>query len=465
MSKRSFALVTLGTVLSIAACSASGGSEKKVGGSGASSGSAGDGGSSAGGTSQGGTIGVGGGGYDADLGPKVTLRGTIWSPGADLPSTSVENRFPIPGAAVMAFANAPSPLPQALYCNECVEIASGVPNVLANPVDGTFELDLAPGTWFLTIQKGEFRRVRQIQVVDDGSGVMDLEPTDPSAAKPEITTLPHHTELGLGDNIPKVAIVDGAYEDQEPMWSALGFDYGNEIKLYETDYLSSDAVDTLMNDYAQLSQYNLIVFPCGADMPTGGSVKQNLERYVREGGKLYIDDFSYDYAEQVWPDFLSYFVRGDGFGGQTDAICGDGSSTSPGTCNDWDSSYDFIGIPGDPDFAGWLALPSVNPSGTIQLEGAWNSIYALGEGQIGVDDTGAPVRAKPKVWMSGDTPAPQTENPATVSWDYHCGKVLFTVYHTHTEDSSGSYQLALQEKIMMYLIMEIQTCSDAPVVK
>lgn len=464
MFKRSFGFVALGTVLSIAACSAAGGNENKVGGSGASSGSGADGGT--GGGSQGGSIGVDGGGYDADLGPKVSVRGTIWSPGADLPGTSVENRFPIPGAAVMAFASAPDPLPQALYCNECVELSDGVPNVIADSVDGTFEIKLSPGTWYLTIQKGEFRRVRRIEVVDDGSGVMELEPTDPSAAKPELTTLPHSTELGLGDNIPKVAIVEGAYEDQEPMWSALGFDYGNEIRLYESDIFSGDTVGPLMNDYAQLSQYNLIVFPCGAPMPTGGNVKQNLERYVREGGKLYIDDFSYDYAEQVWPAFLSYFVRStDGFGGQTNFICGDGSSTSLGSCNDWESSYDFTGIPGDPDFAGWLALPSVNPTGAILLEGAWNSIYALGQGQIGVDENGAAVSAMPKVWMSGDTPAPNNPNPATVSWDYHCGKVLFTVYHTHTSSSAGSYQLALQEKIMMYLIMEIQTCSDAPVIK
>ncbi len=392
-----------------------------------------------------------------------SVRGTIWSPGADMPSTSVENRFPIPGAAVMAFASAPSPLPQALYCNECVEIADGVPNVIANPVDGTFDLSLSPGTWYLTIQKGEFRRVRQIEVVDDGSGVMNLEPADPSAPKPELTTLPHSTEAGLGDNIPKVAILEGAYEDQEPMWSALGFDYSNEIKLYETGVFSGGSAMDLLGNYAELSKYNLIVFPCGADMPTDASAKQNLERYVREGGKLYIDDFSYDFAEQVWPDFLSYFVRNSSPSGGE--ICGDGSNTSVGTCNDWESDYDFTGIPGDSDFGGWLALPSVNPGGVIQLQGAWNSIYALGEGQIGVDENGAPVKALPKVWMSGDTPAPSSPNPATVSWDYHCGKVLFTVYHTHTSSSESGDQLALQEKIMMYLIMEIQTCSDAPVIK
>lgn len=437
------------------------------------SGAGANGGGSQGGGSQGGSAGdfgtSGSNGFDAGgggtFGPTVSVRGTIWSPGADLAGTSAQNRFPIPGAAIVAYSQAPGPLPQALYCNECVEITDGTPNVIADRVDGSFELPLTAGTWFLAVQKGEFRRVRRIEVVDDGSGVMQLGTSDPNTAQPEIVTLPHSTELGFGDNIPKVAIIDGAYEDQKPMWSALGFNYGSEVKLYTTDLFAPGAVGALMNDYAQLSQYNLLVFPCGAMLPSGANVKANLERYVREGGKLYIDDFSYDYAEAVWPDFLSFFVRTPDFGGGSNFICGDGSSTATNACNDWESAYSFTGIPGDPDFGGWLALPSVNPSGAIQLEGAWNSIYALGEGQIGVDDTGAPVRALPKVWMSGDTPAPGNPNPATVSWDYHCGKVLFTVYHTHTEDSGGSYQLALQEKIMMYLIMEIQTCSDAPVIK
>lgn len=462
---RLFALASVICVgAAFAACSAANGDGSQVGANGGSS----QGGSAQGGTAgdfgQGGSTGFDAG-SDANFGPRVHVRGTIWSPGADLQDTSAANRFPIPGAAIVAYSQAPSPLPQALYCNECVEITDGTPNVIADSVDGSFDLPLTPGTWFLAVQKGEFRRVRRVEVVDDGSGVMQIGSDDPSVAQPDIVTLPHSTELGLGDNIPKVAIVEGAYEDQELMWTSLGFNYGSEVKLYTTDIFSAGAVGELMNDYAQLSQYNLIVFPCGATMPSGGSVKANLERYVREGGKLYIDDFSYDYAEAVWPDFLSFFVRTPDSGGGSNYICGDGSTTATGSCNDWESDYSFTGIPGDPDFGGWLALPSVNPSGVIQLEGAWNSIYALGEGQIGVDDTGAPVRALPKVWMSGDTPAPGNPNPATVSWDYHCGKVLFTVYHTHTENSSGSYQLALQEKIMMYLIMEIQTCSDAPVIK
>ena len=51
-----------------------------------------------------------------------------------------------------------------------------------------------------------------------------------------------------------------------------------------------------------------------------------------------------------------------------------------------------------------------------------------------------------------------------MSWPYYCGRVLYTVYHTHSGSGGTDYQLLLQEKIMMYLIMEVQTCATEPMV-
>jgi len=69
----------------------------------------------------------------------------------------------------------------------------------------------------------------------------------------------------------------------------------------------------------------------------------------------------------------------------------------------------------------------------------------------------------PKVWMyNQDGASFDTHPPATVSWPYYCGRVLYTVYHTHSGVES---HLLVQEKIMMYLIMEIQTCSTGPIVR
>jgi len=75
--------------------------------------------------------------------------------------------------------------------------------------------------------------------------------------------------------------------------------------------------------------------------------------------------------------------------------------------------------------------------------------------------------ALPKVWMRGDAPYSHGNAPLTVSWNYYCGKILYTVYHTHgssSETDPKQYQLMIQEKIMMFLIMEIQTCTKPNII-
>jgi len=66
------------------------------------------------------------------------------------------------------------------------------------------------------------------------------------------------------------------------------------------------------------------------------------------------------------------------------------------------------------------------------------------------------------VWMYNKDSSPAgTMAPATVAWPFYCGRVAYTVYHT---EANGGAELLLQEKIMMYLIMEVQTCSTGPIV-
>jgi hypothetical protein len=374
---------------------------------------------------------------------------------------------------VIAYSSRPPDIPQERYCNECVEVPEGTTHTMSDPVNGTFEMLLMPGfTYYFTVQKGEFRRVRQYTVPDTPGETVDLE-TAAGAPRPELTTLPNRTDLELGDNIPKIAMVEGSYEDMEPMFTALSFDFdeaGVDFDIYQGD------VGNLLNDPELLDQYNLIIVTCGESWPGRNGQAENLRQWVRDGGSLYVDDFNYDFVEQPWPDFLSWYTD-DSFdwdfsGGE----CGTPSSPSDGSgnCNNW-STYDFNGDASDvPDFAAWLELDEVNRGEPLFLYAAWDYIYELGEGEIGVDSefgTGPnnEVYRLPKVWMynvdSSTIPFSSSRAPATVSWPHYCGRVLYTVYHTHSSDSSGegtNYQLLLQEKIMMYLIMEVQTCATDP---
>lgn len=395
--------------------------------------------------------------------PLFTVRGTVWGPGADNASVLEANRFPVPYALVAAFPYEPpdpEPLPQGL-CTPCVDVPAGIIHQFTES-DGSFELKLYPNTdYWLVVQKGQFRRVSQIRA-GEPNGEMDLN-VPAGQARNSITTLPNRFNPNLKQWIPKILVVEGSYEDMTALFSSLGFDYGVEIQvLSDTD----SETESIFRDLNRLRQYNLIITTCGDDASflTNSTVRQNLRQYIQEGGKLYVDDFSYDFAEQPFPEFLSYET--------SSGTCGSGAAqpSTVGECNHW-SSYNPAGEPGDPYFADWLNV--VNPGGNISLEAAWDIIATLTPGLQGNCENDADPNcqngqyvAPPKVWMYGNWSG-YTHRPVTVSWNYFCGKVLYTVYHTHSSYGSGSgfdYELLLQEKIMMYLIMEIQTCTDPVII-
>jgi hypothetical protein len=411
---------------------------------------------------------------DGSVPSLVTVRGTVWSPGADLATVLENNRFPIPNAAVIAYSTEPPPIPQAAYCNECVDVPEGTPNTMSDAIDGSFELQLLGGrTYYLAVQRGDFRRVRQYTVPDTPGEVVEIA-SAAGAPRPELTTLPARTDSGLGDNIPKIAMIRGAYEDMFVMFNALGFNYdhaGDDFDVYCAPNpfhpCPGQQAAALVNDPARLAQYNMIIVTCGADWPTASSsAAANLREWVRNGGSLYVDDFNYDFVEQPWPEFLSFYQDTDGDGNSGMGECGTASrpSNGSGNCNNW-SEYDFTGAASDaPEFAEWLRLPEVNRGADMTLYAAWDYIHELGEGEIGVDDeSGETVFSEPLVWMYNQDSVPfgGAHVPATVSWPYYCGRVLYTVYHTHSGSAgAGGYELLLQEKIMMYLIMEVQTCAS-----
>ncbi len=395
------------------------------------------------------------------IGGLVTMKGTVWSPGADLSTVLENNRFPIPGAAVIAYHAPPADLQQGMYCNECVEIPAGTPSAFTE-IDGSFELKLMPNqTYYLAVQKGEFRRVRQITVPDTPDEDWNISYTA-DQPRPEELTLPNETNLSLGDNTPKIAVISANYEDMDMMFNAMALTYDG-----------ADVVEvqpSIVQNRSELDQYNIVIVPCGENWPGGnGDV---LRQWVEDGGKLYVDDFNYDFVEIPWPDFLTWYVEDDLYMGSS-GPCGDSSNPTDGSgsCNNW-SEYDFNGDPGDPDFGTWLSLSEVNRGSGIYLEAAWDYIYGLGEGIVGVDDEcigncgpNGEVYMEPKVWMyNNDGTSFGSHPPATVSWPYYCGKVLYTVYHTHS-GYAEPYELLLQEKIMMYLILDIQTCSTGPIVQ
>ncbi|MBN2723687.1 MAG: hypothetical protein JXR95_06420 [Deltaproteobacteria bacterium] len=408
------------------------------------------------------------------------ITGRVWSPGADDISIKTNNQFPVPGALVALYTSGVDAPQDGNYCNECVELPEGVPHVFTD-VDGYFEIHVAPNVNFnLLVQKGEFRRVTQITSPSSGE-LIDLDAPDGMPTNSALT-LPNHHDPENGTWTPRIAIVVGAYEkNMNVMFEALGFEYDND-RLVEID-TSGDIMhpfdpteaDLLVEDPDELAKYNLIIVTCGGTINGlfDSTERNNLVNWVKNGGKLYVDDFSYDWVEQAWPEFLTYYVSSpeDEYG--TTGVCGDSGSSSSGECNNW-SEYSSAGYSDDDGLNDWLALYEVNRGSAIQLEAAWDIIHEISPGPVGECPEGAPncqndvYYLPPKVWMRGNAPDNHDNAPMTVSWNHYCGKVLYTVYHTHSEgysDDPKEYDLLIQEKIMMYLIMEIQTCTKPYIVE
>jgi hypothetical protein len=378
----------------------------------------------------------------------VIIEGIVWSPGSDLASTLENNRFPVPNVRVIAHTTDPTALPTETYCNSCGSLPSDVQWTFSDPVDGSFQLLLAPNTVYnLTLRIGGFRRIRQIVTPATGTVSYSWTSGQPRTA---VVTLPASSNLTNGDEIPNFGILSGAYEDMEPMFTGLGF-------LYDGPDIQELNDPVVVNSATELSRYHVLLVPDGDGWPGGdGSV---LREWVAAGGVLWVDGFSYDFVEVPWPDFLSFY---DG-----SSECGSSSApaSTPGICNNW-SSYDFNGLAGYSDLSGWLLLATVNRGASFILENAWNYIHTLSPGVVGVDPAcgsgpNGEVYQLPDVWMYNNdgTPFQSSPAPVTVSWPYGCGRVVYTVFHTYS-GSQQPYELLFQEKIMMNLIMQMQSCRD-----
>jgi hypothetical protein len=393
-----------------------------------------------------------------------TLKGKVWASGSDEVSTNSENVMPVPMALVAAYHDHPGDdIP---FCNECVEIPVGVIHTFSE-MDGSFELSLVPNTTYhLVIQKGNFRRITQY-TTGAGLEVEDFE-AGAGSVKETAVTLPNKHDPAQGFYMPRILVVKGIHNSSDRMdilFGSLGFSWQEAIGVGHIDAVddSGSEIEAIVGSLDRLKEYNLIIFTCGggSDFLTDNTNRDNLRQYVHDGGKLYVDDFAYDWAEQPFPEFLTFEDEGGG-----DCAAGTVAPSSVGGCNIY-STYDPIGTSGDAYLELWL--DEVNDGGVIQLEAAWDVIKYMGKGIQGVcNDDSDPnciegiYNALPKVWMYGTWDS-YVERPVTVSWNYYCGKVLYTTYHTHGGGDEGI--LLLQEKIMFYLIMEINTCTKPIVVQ
>jgi hypothetical protein len=390
----------------------------------------------------GGTADEGEGEGPASCDPKPTngtLVGTVYAPNLQIP---------ISGALVYVSSDDPEPVPDGVYCAECVGVPCDAQFVLTN-ADGSFELPIAAGPGQkLIVQKGEFLHAVDIDLVEG-----------PNTVLPEQSSLPGEWNPAEGKWIPRVAVVDTFNDSIFNILAKIGMAEvdatGALVQGTENfDLMDQPTGGALLDDLDAMRQYHIIFVPCMAQQGMGTLTELrmiNIRQWVDEGGKFYVTDWANEYIYETFPVYQTLHQQ------------------------DFDPDlgyYDTTGTVLDPELLAWLTAlpPALKDIGgghpnllslpQVDIIDNWSGIDAIPP-VITQDDMGNDVDVGHYPWVEGACVAcsPGGVRPMTISADYGCGRLMFSTYHT---DEGAHAGLTPQELILLYIILEIGVCHDAP---
>lgn len=233
----------------------------------------------------------------------------------------------------------------------------------------------------------------------------------------------------------RIAVVTGDYDRVQDVLTSIGIRAEN-IDTFSSSWASFDDewVDTLLSDYATLSQYDIVFLNCGVgDLGFTARffgvndpiVGENLRRFVSEGGSVYASDWAYTVVEKTWPDFIDF--RGDDADlPATQAKVGIEADDIIASIVDIDlagalgSSTMTLHYP----LAAWVVMESVVPSATVYVQGDAQVSEAAGVSNL-------------------------SDVPHTVAFRPGSGRVLYTSFHQEPGINPE------MERVLQLLIFEL----------
>ncbi|MBP6839270.1 MAG: hypothetical protein KA190_18380 [Kofleriaceae bacterium] len=432
----------------------------------------------------------GGGDVDASttvVGEPATLTGRVWAPGQAPGQVPPGHEIPVFDAVVYLTQVPPPEIPQRVHCEPCIEVPASAQRTSH---DGSFTLDVSSGDYWLVIQKAQFRLVQRLAVAPGATALGDAA-----------TTLPSRHDPLAGAWIPRIAVAAGGYDPLETILGKMGLGqvdasgvysaHDGEVALWANGGndlgMAVGSLTDLARDLDSLRQYHVVFIPCASDDNTAAlrdpQVLRNLRDYVKEGGKLYVTDWSGEWMDNVFPAQVQ--LGSGAFGGfgaiDTPASAYDRASDSWSTGQFGNADGDAYDSPDgqvvDGNLRAWLhgqlapqphdGTPAMVNADDFDVVDNWNWIQSLTTVDIGLDDQGQPVSDVPRSWVIGSREGPfggttGDKNPLTVTFEpAGCGRVLYSTYHTTPGAHLG---LIPQERILLYLIMEIGVCKAGPIV-
>ena len=419
---------------------------------------------------------------DGHGGPGASLTGTVWAPGMAPGMVPPGEEVPIAGAKVYLRADRPPPIPDGVYCEPCMDLTGAA----ISDAHGHFDVGtLTPGPQWLIIEKGQFRLEQPVTL---DAGTRALADAD--------TTLPSVLDVANGKTIPHIAVAAGNYDSIQDILGKIGLgtvgtdgDFtstAGELDLYTnggTDLgMAMGTLTQLVGDLDRLKRYHIVFIPCAGVANVAAlqdpAVLRNLRDYVAAGGKLYVTDWSGEWMDDVFPAPLELGASMTGLRIDTPAAAYDATTDTwnPALFGSADGDFYEVadGQATDPDLATWLTGqvgPRSDTGGDVgpidpqafHVYDNWNWIAATTPIRVGTDPGGAPIFDEPRVWVqgSGAPAAPAGKHPLTVT--FHppgCGRVLYSTYHTAPGTHRG---LLPQERVLLYLILELGVCAGDPV--
>jgi hypothetical protein len=384
---------------------------------------------------------------DPDCGPgpntDAVLEGTVFAPNMQLP---------ISGALVYVTDEPVEPVPDGVYCAECVELDCDTPFTFTEP-DGTFTLPAVSGAGQkLVVQKGQFLRVTDLNIAPGSNAI-----------QPTQSNLPGLWNPGAGMWIPRIAVYETNPDKVYNVLAKFGLGQVDAAGALVSGTEQFDLVDdsdqgSFLDNLAQMNQYHIIFVPCAStkywlNAPIVPQARaENIRAYVEAGGKWYATDHSNEYIEQPFPNYQEFH--------------------NPGM-PDIQPAYESVGTVVDPDLLAWLnalppalkdignANPTLNnlPSITTMLN--YSGIESTPEILV-QNEEGEDVNVGHHTWVEG--PCSSCANagvvrPMAISGQYGCGRMMYSTF----ENSSTNHQgLNPQELVLLYMILEIGVCHGEP---
>ena len=373
----------------------------------------------------------------------AVLTGRVFAPNMEIP---------ISGALVYIGNAPPEPVPDAVYCAECVALSCNDQFVLTE-ADGTFELPAIAGAGQkLVVQKGQFLRSVDFDVVE-GDNVVPFDQTN----------LPGVWNPDAGMWIPRIAVYE---TDPDKVFNVLAkfglgqVDAGGDLVPGTEQFTLIPDSDqgAFMDNLDGMNQYHIIFVPCAATKFWIGAPgvpaarAENIRAYVAAGGKWYATDHSNEYIKEPFAPYMDFH-----------------NAAMP----DLQPAYDVTGTVQDPDMLAWLEAlppelkdigggnPTLNQLPSVELRLNYSGIDATHD-IIVQDNDGNDVNVGPYTWVAGPCSScsdPATFRPMAVTGQFGCGRIMYSTFENSSVAHNG---LNPQELMLLYMILEIGVCHDTP---